>query len=246
MSYGISERKVVGRWLALAVSADETRPALQGIIHGAEGWCFSTDGHRANGARGLSDGSGRARCPHSTEWLQEEPPDIGQIVHAAGEASLSVTCDGRGLLACLEGVGKAAKRAGAERASAAVVTFEERKRRITVGMSHGEFSAGIVLTSCAFEGEWGPPVTIGVRATYLVDALLGMVSVDPEAQVAITTEAGGSSPVHVRLIPNVVTHEMVAVVMPLRLDEGQERGVQSAMAFLEERRADPAPGRLDL
>ena len=86
MSSDLPTRKALGKWLAAACSTDPMRPGIQGVIHAPDGWLYATDGHRVHAAHGLSDLSGRARCPWSTWWLdQEDVPDMAAVFRGLGD-----------------------------------------------------------------------------------------------------------------------------------------------------------------
>ena len=111
-----------------------------------------------------------------------------------------------------------------------MIELDPDEGRIVVGMTHGEFSAAIVVRRCAFYGV-ARPVTIHVNPKYLVEALTGMVEIDGEAQIEILPSATDAdvSPLYLRLVPNVVTSGMVAFVMPMRGDGDGEAGMQEAL-----------------
>lgn len=240
----LSSRKTLGRWLALACSQDPMRPNLHGVAHWTDGWVYATDGHRLHAIEGASDGSGLARCPHTSGRLPDEPPDFEVLANLSPVEPLEVTIRGIGLLASVEGVLKAAKRAGVEKTAPAVLTFEPDLDRLSVAMSREGFSAAIVVRDCIYQGGGG--LSLALNPRYLVEALAGMCDVDSEAQIAITAESP-VSPVLVRLIPNLVTVGMKAILMPMRADEDGGRGVQEVLAGLPAaRKREPPQGKLGL
>ncbi len=181
------------KWVSLAVSPDETRPALCLIAIAPNGDCFATDGHRAHRANGVfapSEGwRGVDKKGVEIAFDRKEYESVDAYIRANGPWTKSIgttpsllTSDVGYATAkrveCLFSEGYLAKIAAMQKIAKKYIS---KTQDVSVSVDNGR-----LINEKIYDFEWGGmnlPATIGVEKTgalsvkYLLDACAGFATV---------------------------------------------------------------------